>query len=130
MLPRRPAVPWLLSNALVGGTIATDGCVAVLMVSVCVCFVCYQPTVFVLYCLYMICYLCGVYLIFLLYFYFICIDVMLGMESAGDVVISAGKRNADVKVAISFFPRKVDVLCMLCWSCLNSISLCWVCCDF
>ena len=51
---------------------------------------------------------------------------MLGMESAGDGVIPAWKRNADVNVAISFFPRKVGVLCMLCWSCKDGISLCWV----
>ena len=94
------------SYALIGGTIARDGCVAVLMLSVCVCFVCYQSTVFV-------CILCISFVIcvvFILNFCFILIGVMLGMESADDVVISAEKRNADVNVAISFFPWKVDVI--------------------
>ena len=49
---------------------------------------------------------CG---IFILYFYFIFISyVEYGIS--GDVVISAEKRNADANVAISFFPRKVDVI--------------------
>ena len=52
---------------------------------------------------------------------------MLGMESAGDVVISAGKRNADVNVDISFFSRKVNVMCMLCLSCRDGLYLCWFC---
>ena len=78
---------------------------------ICLCIFCVLPVNSLrFYCLYMICYLCGVYLIFILYFYFIFISVMLGMESAGDVVISAGKGNADVNVAISFLPRKVDVI--------------------
>ena len=73
-----------------------------------------------------------VFILSLFYTFILCLSVlMLGMESAaGDVVISAGKRDADVNVAISFFLRKVDVPCMLCWSCLNSISLCWVCFGF
>ena len=80
---------------------------------ICLCMFCVLPVNGLrLYCMYMICYRCGVYLIFLLYVYFIFIGVMLSMESAGDVVISAGKRNADVNVAISFFPRKVDVICI------------------
>ena len=92
----------------------------------CLCMFCVLPVDGLrLYCLYMICYLCGVYLIFISYFYFMVIGVMLGMESAGDVVISAGKRNADVNVAISFSQRKVDVICMLCWSCKDGLSLCW-----
>ena len=32
MLPRRSAAPWLLSYVLVGGTIVTEGCVAVALV--------------------------------------------------------------------------------------------------
>ena len=47
MLPLRPSVPRLLPYALVGDAIVTVGYAMVLMVSVCVCFVCYQSTVFV-----------------------------------------------------------------------------------
>ena len=63
------------------------------MVSVCVCFVCYQSMV--LWCL--------------SYLYFIFIGYV-GYGISGDVVISAEKRN----VAISLFPRKVDVICCVC----------------
>ena len=90
----------------------------------CLCMFCVLPVNGLrLYCLYMICYVWC-----LSYLYFIFIGVMLGMESAADVVISGVKRNADVNVAISFFPRKVDVICMLCWSCRDGLSLCWLYC--
>ena len=72
-------------------------------------------------------------LIFILYIYFIFVGVMLGMESAGDGVIPAGKRNADVNVAISFFRGKLVCyvcvamyVCYVCWSCKDGTSLCWV----
>ena len=47
----------------------TEGCVVMVMISVCVCFV-LPVDGFRLYYLYRICYLCCVYLIFILYFCF------------------------------------------------------------